>query len=212
VSFFDETFTIDRQRVVDIAQGVRKARLGIKWYCNTRVDLVDEELMQVMYEGGCRGISYGVESGSQEVLDNAKKAGIKTYCSFIFGLPGETRETVRETLNLIKRILPTSAQFNVAVPYPGTELYGIVYREGIQPPSGWDSLYQHQAVVGTEGLSPSELDQARLSAYRTLYSSPRWWLQNIWHVLRHPGDFDLASRYAIKVANNYLFHRMRHAH
>jgi len=228
VSFFDETFTIDRQRVVDIAQGVRKARLGIKWYCNTRVDLVDEELMQVMYEGGCRGISYGVESGSQEVLDNAKKgstveqaenavkwakkAGIKTYCSFIFGLPGETRETVRETLNLIKRILPTSAQFNVAVPYPGTELYGIVYREGIQPPSGWDSLYQHQAVIGTQALSPQRLDRARLSAYRTLYSSPRWWLQNIWHVLRHPGDFDLASRYAIKVANNYLFHRMRHAH
>ncbi len=228
VSFFDETFTIDRQRVVDIAQGVREAGLGIKWYCNTRVDLVDEELMQVMYKGGCRGISYGVESGSQEVLDNAgkdctvnqaenaikwaKKAGIKVYCSFIFGLPGETSETVRETLGFIKGVLTTSAQFNVAVPYPGTELYDIVYRERAQSPTGWDSLYQHQAVVGTQALSPHELDQARLSAYRTLYTNPRWWLQNIWHVLKHPGDLDLASRYVLKLVNNYFFQRMRHGH
>ena len=228
VSFFDETFTIDHQRVVDIAQGVREARLGIKWYCNTRVDLVDEELMQIMYKGGCRGISYGVESASQEILDNAKKsstveqaenavkwakkAGIKVYCSFIFGLPGETPETVAETLGFIKRLLPTGAQFNVAVPYPETELYDILYKEGAQPPPSWESLYQHQAVASTKALSTDELDQARLSAYRTLYSAPRWWLQNIWHVLRHPGDFDLALRYIIKIANNYLFHKMEHAH
>jgi radical SAM superfamily enzyme YgiQ (UPF0313 family) len=228
VSFFDETFTIDRQRVVDIAQVIKEASLGIKWYCNTRVDLVDEELMQVMYRAGCRGISYGVESGSQEVLDNAKKgctvdqaqnavkwakkAGIKVYCSFILGLPGETLETVRETLGFIKRVLPTSAQFNVAVPYPGTELYHIVYGDRAQPLSSWDSLYQHQAVIGTKAMSPHELDQARLSAYRTLYSNPRWWLHNIWHVFRHPDDFDLALRYVPKLVDNYFFHGMRHGH
>jgi len=228
VSFFDETFTIDRKRVTQIANEITEADLDIKWYCNTRVELVDEELLKVMYRGGCRGISYGIESGNQEVLDNArkgstveqaenavkwaKKAGIKTYCSFIFGLPGETPETVAETLSFIKCLRPTGAQFNVAVPYPGTELYDMVYKETAQPLPGWDNLYQHQAVIGTQALSPHELEQARLSAYRALYFNPRWWLQNIGHVLRHPEDFDLASRYVLKVVNNYFFHKMEHAH
>lgn len=228
VSFFDETFTIERQRVIDIANGIREAGMNIRWYCNTRVDLVDKELLQVMYKGGCRGVSYGVESGSQQILDNAKKGftvsqaedavkwakrvGIKVYCSFIFGLTGETPETVAETLGFIKRLLPTGAQFNVAVPYPGTDFYETVYREGVKPPPDWEVLYQHQAVVGTEALNPQQLDQARLSAYRTLYSNPRWWLQNIWHVLRHPEDLHLASEYVLKVIDNYFLHRMRHGH
>ncbi len=228
VSFFDETFTIDRQSVVRIAQGIKEAGLGIKWYCNTRVDLVDEELLRIMYKGVCRGISYGIESGCQKILDNARKgftvrqaesavkwakrAGIKTYCSFIFGLPGETPETVAETLGFIKRLLPTGAQINVAVPYPGTELYDIIYRAGFQSSTGWEGLYQHRAGIGTQALSPHELDQARLSAYRALYFNPHWWLQNIWHVVRHPEDFGLALRHVIKLADNYLFHKMEHAH
>ena len=228
VSFFDETFTIDQQRVLKIAQGIREAKLDIRWYCNTRVELVDEELLQVMYRGGCRGISYGVESGSQRILDDAqkgstveqaekairwaKKAGIKTYCSFIFGLPGETQGTVKETIGFVKRTLPTSAQFNVAAPYPGTKLYEMVYDANVATPTDWRRLYQDQAVIGTEALRPEDLNRARLSAYRSLYFNPRWWAQNIWHVIRHPDDFELAVKFVFKIVDNYLFHRMRHAH
>lgn len=228
VSFFDETFTIDRQRVLEIARGIREAKLDIKWYCNTRVDLVDEELLQVMYRGGCRGISYGVESGNQGILNDAqkgctveqaeqaiewaKKAGIKVYCSFIFGLPGETQDTVKETISFVRRALPTSAQFNVAVPYPGTKLYEMVYGIDVESTQDWRRLYQDQAVVGTDALSPEELNQARLSAYHSLYFNPRWWGQNIWHVIRHPDDFELAAKYVFKIVDNYLFHRMEHAH
>jgi len=226
VSFFDETFTIDRRRVVEIADGIEEAGLNIKWYCNTRVELVDEELLQTMYRGGCRGISYGVESGSQGILDAAqkgstveqaeraikwaKKAGVKVYCSFIFGLPGETQETVKETIRFVGRTLPTGAQFNVAVPYPGTKLYEMVH--GAEACLDWRRLYQDQAVLGTEALSPEDLDRARLSAYRSLYFNPRWWGQNIRHVVRHPDDLEMAVKYALKIADNYLFHRMRHAH
>ena len=229
VSFFDETFTIDKDRVIAIAEAIRREKLKIVWYCNTRVDLVDRNLLKVMYDGGCRGISYGIESGSQEILDNAKKgttveqaenairwakeAGIKVYCSFMFGLPGENWNTVEETIRFVKRALPTGAQFNVAVPYPGTELYRIAIEKGwIKEAISWREMYQHEAAMRTDELSYEDLNKARKMAYRALYFNPKWWLQNIRHTLRHPEDFPLATKYAVKIVKNYVFHKMTHAH
>ena len=229
VSFFDETFTIDRDRVVVIADGVKKEKLKIIWYCNTRVDLVDKDLLKIMYSGGCRGISYGVESGSQEILDNVKKGttveqakdairwakevGIKVYCSFMFGLPGENWSTVKETIKFFKRTLPTGAQFNVAVPYPGTELHRIALEKGwIRKEEDWRQMYQHEAVMRTDELSQENLDEAREIAYRTLYFNPKWWLQNMWHTMNHFSDFPLSIRYAVKIMKNYTLHKMAHTH
>jgi anaerobic magnesium-protoporphyrin IX monomethyl ester cyclase len=229
VSFFDETFTIDRERAITIAECVEKEKLKIVWYCNTRVDLVDKGLLKIMYEGGCRGVSFGVESGSQKILDNAKKgiavkqaedaiecakeSGMKVYCSFIFGLPGENWSTVDETIRFVKRTLPTGAQFNVAVPYPGTELYRIALDKGwIKEGVDWHEMYQHEAVMRTDELRYEDLDEARKMAYRALYFDPKWWLQNMWHAISQPNDFPLATKYAIKILRNYIFHKMVHAH
>jgi radical SAM superfamily enzyme YgiQ (UPF0313 family) len=229
VSFFDETFTIDWNRVVAICEGIKKEKLKIVWYCNTRVDLVNRDLLKIMYDGGCRGISYGVESGSQQILNNAKKGttvkqaedaikwakevGIKVYCSFIFGLPGENWSTVDETIKFVKRTLPTGAQFNVAVPYPGTELYRIAVNKGwIKKGVSWREMYQHEAAMRTDELSFEDLNEARRRAYRALYFNLKWWTQNIWHTIKHPNDFPLAIRYALKIMKNYVFNRMTHTH
>jgi radical SAM superfamily enzyme YgiQ (UPF0313 family) len=228
VSVFDETFTIDRDRVVAISKGIETSGLKIKRYCHTRVELVDEELVGLLYRGGCRGISYGIESASQDILDTAnkgttveqaekairraKKTGIKVYCSFILGLPGETEGTLAETRKFVRRVLPTGAQFNVVVPYPGTELYERVYGDDPRPATNWRALYQDEAVIGTEALSPDDLDRARVKAYRSLYLNPRWWAQNTWHVARHPEDFEIASKYVLKIFNNFLLRGMKHAH
>ena len=95
----------------------------------------------------------------------------------------------------------------------GVLLKSIQYPYGVESGSqtGADSI-QDQAVIGTEALSPEELNQTRRSAYRSLCFNPRWWMQNIWHVIRHPDDFEPAAMYALKITDNYLFHRMRHAH
>jgi len=167
ISFFDETFTIDKQRILDICHAMTEEKLDIKWYCNTRANLLDEELIKAMRKAGCRGMSIGVESGSQQILDNAskritvdeakvviklaKQSGIKILCSFIFGLPGETWDTVEETIQFVKETLPTGVQFNVAVPYPGTELYKWAIEKGLLKEMDWRQLYQHESVVGTEG-------------------------------------------------------------
>jgi anaerobic magnesium-protoporphyrin IX monomethyl ester cyclase len=229
VSFFDETFTIDKSRTIAIAEGIKKKKLKIIWYCNTRVDLVDKALLKVMYDGGCRGISFGIESGSQVILDNAKKGitvdqavkaikcakkiGLKVYCSFMFGLPGETWSSVNETIRFVKRTLPTGAQFNVAVPYPGTELHQIAVEKGwIKEDVNWFEMFQHEAVMRTDELSFEDLNEARKKAYHSLYFNWKWWVQNMWHVIKDPYDLPLALKYVSKIMKNYLIHKMAHAH
>ncbi len=229
VSFFDETFTIDKKRVIQLCEGMERENLNIRWYCNTRVELVTKELLQTMKKGGCRGIAFGVESGSQQILDNVekgntveeaeeaikktKKAGIKAYCSFIIGLPGETWDTIHETINFVKRARPTGAQFNVAVPYPGTPMYDLGVEKGwVKSTLNWRELYQHAANMRTESLGGEELEDARRLAYRSLYFNPKWLMGNFLWVLRYPEDFYLGTRYFVKIMKNYLFHRMQHAH
>lgn len=227
-SFFDETFTIDRARVIKISETIRDQNLDIQWYCNTRVNLVDKELLQIMHDGGCTGIAFGIESGSQKILNNvekditieqAKKAiewtkesGIKVFTSYIFGLPGENWETIKETITFVKETLPHSAQFNVAVPYPGTLLFSYAIEKGLLSDTNWRNLYQHKALMRTEKLTSQDLEKARKMAYRMLYFNSRWVINNIRWVLDHPIDLRLGLKYYFKILKNYLLYNMEHAH
>ncbi|MFI5449902.1 MAG: B12-binding domain-containing radical SAM protein [Candidatus Bathyarchaeia archaeon] len=229
LSFFDETFTMDKKRVLELCEGIKREDIDVKWYCNTRVELVSEELFRTMHDAGCRGVSFGVESGSQRILDNiekgntvgeaevaikaAKRAGVKVYCSFIIGLPGETRETIQETFDFVRRTRPTGAQFNVAVPYPGTPMYELAVEKGwTKPTLNWRELFQHSANMRTESLTGDELETARRMAYRNLYFNPKWLLGNVYWVFKYPEDFWVATRYWIKIFKNYFVYRMKHAH
>lgn len=229
VTFFDETFTIDRKRVEKITQGMIDEKLDIKWYCNSRVDLIDRELLEKMKEAGCRAVCMGIESGSEKIMGGANKrasvekaaqaikmvkdAGIKVYCSFILGLPGENWGTVNETIDFVKRTLPTGAQFNVAAPYPGTKLYEIALEKGwIKKQTDFRSMYQHEAMMRTEELSTEELENARNKAYKAIYFNPRWWMQNIVYVVNNPADIVLASNYCIKIFSNFIINKMDYAH
>jgi len=113
ISFFDETFTLDHKRVYELCKRIKK--YNIKWYANSRTNLVTLPLLKAMRRAGCKAISFGIESGSQKILDNVSKrttvqkhknalrwsakAGIKVHCSFILGLPGETKETINPIVN-----------------------------------------------------------------------------------------------------------------
>lgn len=229
VTFFDETFTIDRKRVKKICQAITGEGLDIRWYCNSRVDLIDRELLEDMKNAGCRAVCMGIESGSQKIIGGTDKrasveraslairmvkdAGIKAYCSFVFGLPGENRDTVRETIEFVKRTLPTGAQFNIAVPYPGTKLYEIALEKGwIAEQTNFRNMCQHKSLMRTEELTEDDLDAARKKAYAAIYLNYRWWLQNLFHVVKHPEDLEIASRYAGKILSNYFLHGMAHSH
>lgn len=219
ISFFDESFTIDRRRLEEFCRRIKG--YNIKWYCNTRTNLVDPGMLKMMREAGCRAISFGVESGSQKILDNVSKgitpeqsanairwayrAGIKMHCSFIFGLPGETEETIMETLRFVKKNLPMSAEFNIATPYPGTRLLDYCIEKGyVQKGLNWHNLYQDIVHFKTGEFSSEYLEKVRKRAYLSLYLNPRWFFRNLLYTLRNPDDFELAFRYVIKSIKEIL--------
>jgi len=142
VTFFyvsDDAFTIDKERVIEICRRILERKLGITWYAISRVNCVDEEMLVWMRKAGCIQISYGIESGSETIRKRLKKqisrdqikrafdlttrCGILSRAYFIYGSPGETWETVQETIDLTMEIKPLSAIFYILDIFPGTELY-----------------------------------------------------------------------------------------
>lgn len=144
--FDDDTFTDDRPRAEAIARGL--ARLGITWSCNAKAN-VPRETLKVLRDNGLRLVVVGYESGNQQILNNVKKGlrvdrarrfardcrdlGITVHGTFILGLPGETRETIEETIRYAREVNPHTIQVSVAAPYPGTQLHQSAVESGWLP-------------------------------------------------------------------------------
>ena len=186
--FDDDTFTAYAPRAREIAAHLGK--LGITWSCNARAN-VNYETLKTMRDNGLRLLLVGYESGSQAILDNIKKGirieeaceftrncrklGITIHGTFILGLPGETPETIRNTLEFAKELDVFSIQVSLAAPYPGTELY----RQALE--NGWfgrdatlvsDSGTQ-TAALEYDGLSREEIFAWVEKFYRAYYFRPR---------------------------------------
>jgi radical SAM superfamily enzyme YgiQ (UPF0313 family) len=142
----DDTFTTNRKRVIALCRGIRERKLGFLWSCDTRVDVLGEELLREMRLAGCERLSLGVESGSQKILDAidkkittdeiiastelAKKYGIKARYYMMIGNRGETRETFEETLRFLDRAKPHQYIFACLSVYPGTRDYDEAVKAG----------------------------------------------------------------------------------
>ena len=190
VKFYDDSFTLDKKRVVAFCALLKEHRLDIPWTCETRVNLVDRNMLGAMMEAGCYMIEYGVESGNQQILDNLKKditleqaartfgwthqAGIETVAYFMIGSPGETRETIKETIEFAKKLDPDFVQFSIATPYPGTELYRLSIEEGCITEQ-WDKYVyadlrpNHNPAFETKNLNKKELREWNKKAYTSFY-------------------------------------------
>ena len=136
--FIDLEFTTNRGHAIEICDHLINRNYPFYWCCQTRADAVDPELLKHMKRAGCRLIHFGVESGSQRILDGTNKrtnleairrginltreAGIETACFFMLGFPGELPSEMEETLIFAKKLNPTYASFHVATPYPGTHI------------------------------------------------------------------------------------------
>jgi len=134
----DSTFTVSKKRVKEVCDLINKRGIDISWSANTRGD-VDYQTLKYMKNAGCHSLVVGYESGAQEILNRIKKGitldqmkkfskkchdlGIMIHGAFIFGLPGESEETIRQTMNFVKQVKPDTIQFSVATPYPGTEFF-----------------------------------------------------------------------------------------
>jgi len=154
-SFRDDTFTADRDRVLEICRLLEEAKLGILWNCQSRVTAVDEEMLGAMKRAGCECIQFGVESGSPAVLKAlgkritpadvelasaaVRRVGINLSVYLITGVPGEGEGDLQETLRLIGQIRPQDGQVSPLVYYPGTQLFARAVRSGTVPAGLFDA-------------------------------------------------------------------------
>jgi len=187
--FDDDTFTDDRPRAEAIAKGL--GELGITWSCNAKAN-VPYETLKVMKDNGLRLLLVGFESGNQQILnnirkgikvegalefaENCRKLGIILHGTFILGLPGETRETIQETVEFAKRVDPYSLQVSLAAPYPGTELYRQALDNGwMQTRPGEELIEEHgiqEAALSYDGLSSEQIHEELERFYRAYYLRP----------------------------------------
>ncbi len=186
--FDDDTFTEDPERAETMARMLKP--LGITWSCNARAN-VRKQTLKKMKESGLRLLTVGFESGNQAILNNMRKGirleqagefmratkdlGILVHGAFILGLPGETPQTIEETMRYALALDPYSIQVSLVAPYPGTEIYAQGIKEGWIVREGQDLLKGgiQNAAISYDGLSREEIFAAVERFYRRFYLRPR---------------------------------------
>jgi anaerobic magnesium-protoporphyrin IX monomethyl ester cyclase len=175
IHFEADLFTVKKEFVYDLCNAIIKDGIKLRWSCNSRVDFVDEDELRLMKQAGCFLIAWGLESGSEAVLKRARKGttvtriretiaasnrvGIKNWGYFIIGLPGETVETIQETIALSKQIPVDIGLFHIATPYPGTPFYYEAVENGWIKMNRWEDydMYSH-TVLNYPHLSSKDLE------------------------------------------------------
>ena len=186
--FDDDTFTDDLPRAEAIAKELGK--LGVVWSCNAKAN-VPRKTLEALKDGGLRLLLVGYESGNQQILYNIKKGmridvaekftrdchelGIQIHGTFILGLPGESTETIRETVEFAKRINPHTIQVSLAAPYPGTFLYNQAVQNGWLDAANAELVDDHGIQIAPlhyPHLSHKEIFNSLESFYREFYFRP----------------------------------------
>jgi hopanoid biosynthesis associated radical SAM protein HpnJ len=185
--FDDDTFTDNRPRAEAIAK--KLGRLGVTWSCNAKAE-VPYDTLKVLKDNGLRLLLVGYESGNQQILNNVKKGirldnarrftrdakalGIKIHGTFIFGLPGETTDTIQETIRFARDIDPDTVQASIAAPYPGTALHRQAVAEGwLQASDLVDDKGVQRAALSYPHLGSSEIFSSVETFYKRFYFRPR---------------------------------------
>ena len=219
-TFWSDTFTLDRAHVLALCREIERRGLRIEWMANSRVDCVDVPLLREMRAAGCSIVSFGVESGVQELLDRMRKGsrleqaaqafeacravGLRSAAHFILGLPGETPATIRETLRFARRLRPDFVQFYGAIPFPGTDYHREALREGSLVARDWSDYEINRCIVRSPELSREQLQRWRQRAYLTTYMSPRFIAARLTEI-RSPREFGRIVRAGVHFLCDWVF-------
>jgi len=200
IDIFDYDFTIDKKRTIDICREIRRREIDVLWACRSRID-IDKELLTEMKAAGCGRIYYGIESGCQEILDkvnkgitlgqvretirNTQELGMKTLGFFLIGAPGETRETIKQTINFAKELKLDYVQFSKCLAKPLTPLW----REMVDKEK---CDYWQEWILGNEvdrpldrpwtELSNEDIDKITRAAYISYYARPSFLINAVLNV------------------------------
>lgn len=198
---FDSSFTINKQRVIEVCKAIIDAGLKVHWAVRSRVDCVNEEVLYWLSKAGCNRVYYGIESGNACILKTlkkdtnfdrmrntiatTKKMGIDTFGYFMVGSPGETPETVRQTIDFAKTLDLDYAQFSKVTPMPATQLYAMYMREFNE--DYWKEYIKHpteQIAIPRPGCNMTDDEIQRLchKAYMEFYYRPSYVIRALMRV------------------------------
>lgn len=218
--FFDETFTINKERIYAVCDEIIRARLDVTWDVRARVDCVDADLLRHMRRAGCGRVQYGIESGTQRVMDILSKgttleqardairwthaAGLSTYADFMIGAPGETRAEIEETMRFADSLKLDYVHFSVTMPLPNTPLHRMGVRQGIITENTWrdfaaDPRPEFQVPYWTEIFTREELDTLVQSCIKRTYLRPSYLLRSMGNI-RSFGELVRKARAGVKLA------------
>jgi len=209
IFFYDDTFTINRSRVIEICELLRDAGLDVAWDIRARIDTVDRELLKRLRDAGCCRIHYGIEAGTERIqkllrknvdLDQARNvlrwtrdAGITSLAYFMIGNPTETRQEIETTLHFARKLKPDFIHLSVTTPFPGTELYFMAIQQGIVQGDPWQTFAENPTPdflppLWLEKLNRAELMDLLKRGYRGFYLRPAYIARSIFKI-RTPSEF-----------------------
>ncbi len=207
--FWGESFTINKNYGMAICDEILKRDLKIKWMSTSRVDTLDRDILRKMKKSGCILLGLGIESGNDQLLKNAnknislekiyraiqicKEVGVLTMGHFIFGFPGETKETALKTIKFSKTCGVDYAQFYCMVPYPKTPLYEIYKKNGWLKTDDWTKYEQNNCVMDLPGITREELMNIRQKAFKEFYFRPTFMLKHAKRIRRPEEIFNTMS-------------------
>jgi radical SAM superfamily enzyme YgiQ (UPF0313 family) len=219
IFFIDDTFAMGEKRVMRICQLLQEKKLQIEWICLGRVDTVTEPMLRAMKTAGCKEIIYGIESASPIVLEKTKKKitleqmefavktttelGIRVSLFFMFGNPGDTLESIRETSRLARKLNPNFASFNIATPDPGTPLFESV-RDQLAGEE-FDTFDRLNTNFSLCEVPAQQLRRELVKAYLLYYTRPRYWLNLFRYLLSDPLNAPTMLKVFYRQAKSVLF-------
>jgi len=190
IYFDDDLFNVTEKRIHDVCDAILDEGIRIPWITEMRCDHVSEKSLLKMKKAGCVKILFGVESGVQQILDSSRKkitldqvrktfslseqVGIKTHATFMFGLPGESRDTIERSIRFAKELNSDTIQCSIALPYPGTEFYDLAQRNGTLKIKDWlDFDGELCGAVEYDGLDKETIRCSVNRMYKEFYTYPK---------------------------------------
>jgi radical SAM superfamily enzyme YgiQ (UPF0313 family) len=223
VLFNDDTLNVNKKYLLELCDLIVKEKVNMPWVAYSRVDSVDEEIAQAMKKAGCFLVKVGFESGCDELLKSMKKgprattgqarkcakyfkdAGIQIHGTFVFGMPGETSETIRKTIEFAKELDLDFVQFSIAQPYPGTEFYEYLKSKGYLKFKKWSDYLDEEGritpIFEYPHLSMKDMRYWIKEAYKEYYLRPHYIKKALKQRLTNWNLFKTSLRSAFSLLN-----------
>lgn len=186
--FYDDQFAIKSQRAIELVNRMKDSNLGLRYYVQIRADSINAELAKALKETGCVGTAIGVETGNETMLKSIRKKetkdeireavrllkgeGVPVLTSYIIGLPGDTKETIEQTLDFARELDTDQMKFMLLTPVPGTEVYDMAVKRGLLDPNNLEQMqkttYYDSTATNLSSVTSEELVRYQDIAYREL--------------------------------------------